>query len=90
MPGAARAVVAYRYVPLLILEAEKDVLSCKVMMVIATSGVVQPAASLPYHAQQAGAEVVEINVERAFPDAKFFVEGKAEKVLPEIIEKLPS
>ena len=29
MPGAARAVVAYRYVPLLILEAEKDVLDCR-------------------------------------------------------------
>jgi len=37
--------------------------SCQVMLVIGTSGVVEPAASLPWIAKQSGAQVVEINVE---------------------------
>lgn len=37
--------------------------SCQVMLVIGTSGVVEPAASLPWIAKQTGARVVEINVE---------------------------
>lgn len=35
---------------------------CRVMLVIGTSGVVEPAASLPRLAQESGARVVEINV----------------------------
>ncbi len=37
--------------------------SCQVMLVIGTSGVVEPAASLPRVAKQSGAWVIEINVE---------------------------
>lgn len=37
--------------------------SCQVMLVIGTSGVVEPAASLPRIAKRSGAWVIEINVE---------------------------
>jgi NAD-dependent deacetylase len=37
--------------------------SCQVMLVVGTSGVVEPAASLPWEAKGCGARVVEINVE---------------------------
>ena len=37
--------------------------SCQVMLVIGTSGVVEPAASLPWVAKEAGAQVVEVNLE---------------------------
>lgn len=35
---------------------------CQVMLVIGTSGVVEPAASLPWTAKQSGARVIEVNV----------------------------
>lgn len=62
--------------------------SCEVMFVIGTSAVVQPAASLPLQAANAGAKIVEIN-----PDptplasyADFSFRGKSGGVLP-IIDK---
>jgi NAD-dependent deacetylase len=51
--------------------------SCKLMLVIGTSAVVQPAASLPALAQQKGAKIVEVNIEGAFPGADFVIEEKA-------------
>jgi NAD-dependent deacetylase len=69
-------------------EAQEEALNCRIMMVIATSGVVQPAASLPHYAKRSGAQVIEINIERALPSADFFIQRKAEMVLPEIIEEL--
>ena len=62
--------------------------TCNVMLVIGTSAVVQPAASLPYLAQQNGAVVVEINLENAFPGANIHIEGKAGAVVPKIVEAL--
>lgn len=56
--------------------------ACGVMLVIGTSAVVQPAAGLPHVAKDHGAKVIEINVERAFPDADIFLEGQAGVVLP--------
>ena len=64
--------------------------SCNVMFVVGTSAVVQPAASLPLAAAEAGAKVVEIN-----PDptpltsyADFSIKGKAGKILPMIDREL--
>jgi NAD-dependent deacetylase len=64
--------------------------SCNIMFVIGTSAVVQPAASLPLAAAEAGAKVVEIN-----PDptpltslADFSFKGKAGKILPMIDREL--
>ncbi len=58
--------------------------SCDVMFVIGTSAVVQPAASLPLAAAEAGAKIAEIN-----PDATpltyyadFSFRGKAGEILP--------
>jgi NAD-dependent deacetylase len=58
------------------------------MLVIGTSAVVQPAASLPYLAKQRGAAVIEINPENAFPGADYYVKDKAGTALPRIVEEL--
>jgi NAD-dependent deacetylase len=44
--------------------AQEVAMSCDLMLVIGTSGVVQPAASVPLWAKQGGAYVIEINVQR--------------------------
>ena len=62
--------------------------ACKLMLVIGTSAVVQPAASLPALAQQKGAKIVEVNIERAFPGADFVVEEKAGIGLSRILEEI--
>jgi NAD-dependent deacetylase len=57
---------------------------CEVMLVIGTSAFVQPAASLPFYASDAGAKIIEIN-----PDptpltsyANLSLQGKAGEILP--------
>lgn len=60
--------------------------TCELMLVIGTSAVVQPAASLPVLAQQKGAKIVEVNIERAFPGADFAVEEKAGIALSNILK----
>jgi len=62
--------------------------ACRVMLVIGTSAVVQPAASLPYVAKQHGATVVEVNIERAFSGADYFLEGQSGKVMPKLVAEL--
>lgn len=57
---------------------------CGLMLVIGTSAVVQPAASLPHLARQHGAAVVEINLEPAFRGADLFLAGPAGTVLPQL------
>lgn len=56
----------------------------QVMFVVGTSSVVQPAASLPFAAAEAGAVIVEINPERTplTAHADFFMSGKAGEILP--------
>ncbi len=60
----------------------------QVFLVVGTSAVVQPAASLPLLAQQNGAKLVEINLEEtplsAQADASFW--GKAGELLPCLLE----
>jgi NAD-dependent deacetylase len=58
------------------------------MLVIGTSAVVQPAASLPYIAKEHGAAVVEVNIERAFSNADYFLEGQAGTVLPALVSEV--
>jgi NAD-dependent deacetylase len=62
--------------------------ACKLMLVIGTSAVVQPAASLPVLAQQKGAKIVEVNIERAFPGADLVVAEKAGVGLSGILEEI--
>ncbi len=59
---------------------------CDLMLVVGTSAVVQPAASLPLSALDAGVPVVEINPEATplTPYADFSLRGKAGDILPQI------
>jgi NAD-dependent deacetylase len=63
---------------------------CEVMFVIGTSAVVQPAASLPLSAAEAGAKIVEINIDptplTSYADFSFL--GKAGDILPLIDDEL--
>ncbi|MFB0565478.1 MAG: NAD-dependent deacylase [Candidatus Aminicenantaceae bacterium] len=63
---------------------------CDVMFVIGTSAIVQPAASLPLKALEAGAKIVEINTTptplTSYVD--FCFEGKAGEILPLIDKNL--
>ncbi len=60
----------------------------QLFLVVGTSAVVQPAASLPLLAQQNGAKLVEVNLEEtllsAQADASFW--GKAGELLPRLLE----
>lgn len=67
--------------------ATDAVLSSSVLMVVGTSGLVQPAASLPYIALEAGIKVVEINPVRTpiSDQVDVFVEGPSGGVLPHMV-----
>lgn len=58
--------------------------ACQAMLVIGTSSVVQPAASLPFAAARAGAKVIEINPEPTplTPHADFFLPGRSGEIMP--------
>ncbi len=61
---------------------------CQVMLVIGTSSVVQPAASLAFEAKSGGALLVEINLERT-PNSDlmdFVLLGKAGEIVPKFVE----
>jgi NAD-dependent deacetylase len=64
--------------------------ACQVMLVVGTSAVVEPAASLPLAAGRAGAILVEINLEPTplTPHADLFFPGKAGQILPELDKRL--
>lgn len=59
---------------------------CEVILVVGTSGIVYPAASLPFVAKQNGAYFVEVNLEptpfTALTD--YSAHGKAGEILPEL------
>ncbi len=61
--------------------------ACDVMLVVGTSGIVKPAASLPAQAKHAGAMVIEINAQPSLitPVADIFLEGPSGEVLPRLV-----
>jgi NAD-dependent deacetylase len=64
---------------------------CGVLIIIGTSGVVYPAAEIPYAAKSKGAAVVEINVSPTpFTSSitDHYLEGSASEILPGILEFL--
>lgn len=67
--------------------AFRAVEECDVMLVVGTSGVVQPAASLGEMALRRGAAVIEVNVEptATSPSATLFLQGKAGEILPRLV-----
>ena len=62
--------------------------TCKVFMSIGSSLVVQPAASLPWHAHSSGAFMVIINLQETplDPVADIVIHDMVEKILPEIVQ----
>jgi len=64
--------------------------TCDLMLVVGTSGLVHPAASLPIYAYQSGAALIEINPDRTpLSDmATLRLEGPSGEVLPHLIEAL--
>lgn len=67
--------------------AFEAVRSCEVVLSIGTSTVVEPAASLPFIALQAGARVIEINPADTplTPHCQFALQGKAAEILPALV-----
>ncbi|HRI57610.1 MAG TPA: NAD-dependent deacylase [Anaerolineae bacterium] len=59
--------------------------ACDVMLIVGTSGVVQPAASLPYNARRA--RIIEINPEESeLTDlAQVYLAGPAGEMLPQVL-----
>jgi NAD-dependent deacetylase len=66
--------------------AFKETQRCDLMLVIGTSGLVQPAASLPVLAKQVGAVMIEINASRSELTAlaDIFLMGPSGEILPRI------
>ena len=59
--------------------------NCEVMLVIGTSGVVQPAASFASTARAAGAFVVEINPGASSSAAHVALRGRAAEIVPQLV-----
>lgn len=71
-------------------QAEAASSTCDVMLVVGTSGMVQPAANLPLVASASGAMVVEVNVEpsQLTHYVDIFLEGPAGQILPALVARL--
>ncbi len=66
-----------------------DARACDVMVIIGTTGEVQPANQLPYVAKDAGARIIEINPERSLYTrgvTDLHLQGKAGEVMRELGE----
>jgi NAD-dependent deacetylase len=71
--------------------AFKSAEHCEVMLVVGTSGVVQPAASLPVIAKRSGATVIEVNPEPSELTDRvvdLFLQGPSGTMLPELLKIL--
>jgi NAD-dependent deacetylase len=60
-------------------------LACDVLLVVGTSGVVQPAASFASWSRQSGAFVIEINPDPGCAAADLSIAGRAAEVLPQLL-----
>jgi NAD-dependent deacetylase len=70
------------------IRANEEAERCRVMLIIGTSGVVYPAAEIPYTSKSSGAIIVEINPEQTpFTSSitDYFLKGAASDVLPKIL-----
>jgi len=88
--GLARPGVVWFGEPLpdgMMKEAEHAAAAAQVLLVIGTSAVVYPAAGLIPYAKQAGAKVVEINLEETAASAVVdcLLLGKAAEILPQLL-----
>lgn len=71
-----------------LMTAQNESMSCQIMLLIGTSAVVYPAAALPYNAKRNGAQIIEINIERAFSDCDYYINEKAGIALPRITKMI--
>ncbi len=71
-------------------EAEKKAAESDVCFIVGTSAVVYPAAYIPISAKEAGATLVEINIEptNISDQVDYSITGKAGEILPKIFELL--
>jgi NAD-dependent deacetylase len=76
--------------PGILRRAEEALTRCQVVLVVGTSAVVQPDASMALWAHQSGARVVEINPDPTPLTAHcdFALSGKAGEVLPVLLARL--
>jgi NAD-dependent deacetylase len=68
--------------------AAEEARTCRAMLVIGTSAVVYPAAALPSLAREHGARIIEINIERAFPDADIVLLEKAGVAMTRLLREM--
>lgn len=68
-------------------QAMQAATACDLMLVIGTSGIVHPAASLPVYAQEAGARTIEINPERSAISHRLdlYLAGAAGALVPALV-----
>jgi NAD-dependent deacetylase len=74
-----------------VLQSQEEMKRCDLMLIIGTSGLVSPAAEMPYSARRAGAKIIEVNLERTiYTDSitDVFFRESASVVLPEIVSAL--
>jgi NAD-dependent deacetylase len=66
-------------------EAQKDAALCDVVVVVGTSGLIYPAATLPGVARERGAFVISVDPQEPGP-AHVWLRGQAGDVLPKLVE----
>jgi NAD-dependent deacetylase len=71
-------------------KAVKDAETCNWMLIVGTSGVVHPAASLPGYAKRNGAFLIEINPRESelTSACDLFLQGSAADTIPKLISEL--
>ena len=64
--------------------------NCQVFFSIGTSGLVQPAATLPHSAKKYGVIIIEINLAPTplTPHADFALQGKSGEILPQLVKEV--
>jgi NAD-dependent deacetylase len=64
--------------------------ACEIMLVVGTSGLVTPAATLPTYARQAGATIIEVNPDTSMITriADIKLDGPSGEMLPQVIEAM--
>ena len=70
--------------------AHRAAQECEVMIVVGSSLVVQPIASLPEIAYGSGAKIIVINLQPTYIDkrARVVIRGEVDKVLPQIVKHI--
>ncbi len=77
--------------PLALMRSQQASAGCRVMLVIGTSATVQPAATMPIIAKQAGARIIELNEEETPLTgwiSDYRIPGKAGEVMYRLVEKV--